>query len=485
MRQGSSAPDVTVVGSGPNGLAAALTVAQAGFSVRVIEAEDIAGGGMRTASLIEPGFVHDVCSAIHPMAFASPFFRALGLREKLAFEVPEVSYAHVVGEGDVGLAYHSLERAVEGLGRDGRAWARMFSGLVRNVDEVAALTLSNPAGGVPSGAQVEFAVRAARFAAQGASAFSDSVAPALLAGTMAHAIGEGRSLASSLVGTALATHAHAGGWPIVVGGSARIADVLLTELALLGATVETGRRIRRIEEVSDSSAVLLDVTPRQLSLMVDGHAPSGWQRAMDRFEYGPGVAKIDATLDGPIPWRNAELSQAGTVHLAGTAQEVWQAERDVRRGRFPDEPFVLLSQPSAFDGSRAPAGKHVLWAYTHVPSGSRRDMTEPILRRIEQEAPGFRDLVRHVRHAGPVEMERHNANYVGGDISAGATTLGQIVARPRLSRDPWSTPVDGVYLCSASTSPGPGVHGMSGWYAARSALRAVFGVKLAALPWRS
>ena len=472
---------MTVVGSGPNGLSAALVCAQAGLSVRVIEAQSTLGGNARTAELIEDGFFHDVGAAVHPMAFASPFFRDIGLAERVSFTTPETSYAHGITADRVGVAYRDLARTALELGDDGRAWNSLFAPLVNKVDRLSQFTLSNPLSPrVPGATAIRFAADAARsgLGPEILSRFRGEIARAMIAGVDAHAIGSGRSMSGSLIGLALATHAHAQGWPIPHGGSQSIIDELHRMLSQHDVEFVTNNRITNIEEVSDSEILLLDVTPRDFASMSSGVLSEWWRHRMRSFRYGPGIAKIDATLDGPIPWSNPALADAGTVHLGGNHAQLYTSERQIARGQDPREVFVLLAQPSRFDSSRAPAGKHVLWAYAHVPAGSTRDMTEPILAKIEEFAPGFRDQIRAVRHQSAVDMARANPNNVGGDIGAGATTLWQIVGRPRLSAAPWRTPLEGVYLCSASTSPGPGVHGMSGWHAARVALRDIYGIDL-------
>ncbi|PDQ34660.1 MAG: hypothetical protein B5766_10050 [Candidatus Lumbricidophila eiseniae] len=463
--------DVTVVGSGPNGLAAAVTAARAGLSVRIVEASDQLGGGLRSAELVESGFLHDVCAAVHPMALASPFFREVNLSSRVEFRTPELSYAHLIRPGESGLAWRDLERTAAGLGRDGGRWRFLFEPLVRDSAHVFRATLNAPLAAAPRDylRLVAVGVRAG-LVRGGRGWFSDERAAGLMAGLAAHSCQNPTALASSLIGVTLGVAAHADGWPVVVGGSQSIASALIIELRSLGVVFETGQTVTDIRDTADSPIVLLDVTPRSFADMASSQLDARVTRAYRRFRYGPGVAKVDITLDGAVPWSDPSIAQAGTVHFGGSAAEIVHSEREVIAGRYPDNPFILLSQPTVFDPSRAPAGKHTVWAYTHVPSGSARDQTDVIVRTIEAHAPGFRDLIRGIHHTSAEQYSHYNLSYVGGDINGGANTLRQIVARPRLGASPWRTPLLGVYLCSASTAPGPGVHGMAGHLAAKAAI---------------
>jgi phytoene dehydrogenase-like protein len=475
---GSGPVDVAVVGSGPNGLAAAVTMARAGLSVRVFEAAGSAGGGSRSAELTLPGHLHDVCSAVHPMALASPFFREFGIERRIDFVIPEVSYAQVLEDGRAGLAWRDLDRTVAGLGVDGKAWQRLFEPLVRNQDAVVDFTMS-PMFRIPRRpiAAAEFGLRALATARAADAGFETDEASGLLAGVSAHSIARVGSLGARGTGLLLGSLAHSpGGWPIPIGGSQAIVDALVADLRAHGGEVVTEARIESLRELPSAHAVLLDVTPRALDAIGGDLLPRGYRSSLRQFRYGNAASKVDFVLDGPVPWANPEVALAGTVHIGGNAAEVDAGEREVARGLHPNRPYVLLSQPSAFDPGRAPAGHTILWAYTHVPRASGRDMTEPVTARIEEFAPGFRDRIVASAAIPASALQLYNANYVDGDIASGAATFDQLLARPVLSGSPWRTPLEGVYLCSASTSPGPGVHGMAGWQAARAALSDVFGI---------
>lgn len=471
-------PDAIVVGAGPNGLAAAVTLARAGLSVQVYERNETIGGGSRTAELTLPGFRHDICSAVHPMALASGFFRRFGLDRRIDLIVPDLSYAHPLDGGRAGLAWRDIDRTAEGLGRDGAAWKRLFGPLSARADEVAQFTGSQLLQ-VPRH-PLTAARLGLRALEQGSPAwnlrFRDAAAPAMVTGIAAHSIRPMPSIATAGVALALGAHAHARGWAIPRGGSQAIVEALADDLRAHGGEIVTGIEVHSLDELPVSTAVLFDVSARALGRIAGSRLPAGYLRALERFRYGNAVAKVDFALAGPVPWANAEAREAGTLHLGGTREEVAAAEAAVAAGRHSDNPYVLVAQPSTFDDSRAPVGRHVLWAYTHVPRDSGLDQTEAITRQIERFAPGFRDLILGSSSLTARDMENHNPNYVGGDIAAGAPSLAQLAVRPVLSNDPWRTPAKGVYLCSSSTPPGPGVHGLAGAYAARSALQHEFGI---------
>ncbi len=437
------------------------------------------GGGARTAETVAPGFRHDTCSAVHPLAVASPFFRAFGLARRIPFVTPEISFAHPLGaaDGGSGIAYRDLDRTVAELGRDGAAYRRLLGPLAARAREVARFT-GSPLLRVPPHPVVaaRFGMRALQ---QGSplwnAGFAERVAPAMMTGVAAHAIAPQPSPVAAAAGLALQAHAHAAGWPLPVGGSQAISDALADDLRAHGGEIVTDHEVTSLDELT-AAAVVLDVTPRALIRLAGHRMPAGYRSRLERFRYGSGSAKVQFALSGPVPWADERIARAGTVHIGGTRERIAAGEREVLAGRHAASPYVLVAQPSVFDSTRAPAGQHALWAYTHVPTGSTVDQTEAVTRAIEEVAPGFRDVILASRGTTAAELALDNPNYVGGDIAAGAATLPQLLARPVLSADPWRTPLPGVYLCGASTVPGPGVHGQSGWFAARSVLRHEFGI---------
>ncbi|MBX9471358.1 phytoene desaturase family protein [Microcella sp.] len=468
-----------VVGSGPNGLAAAVVLARAGIRTTVYEAADSIGGGGRSAELTVPGYRHDMGSAVHPLAVSSGFFRRFELSKRIELVTPEISYAHPLDDRPAAIAYRDLQHTAEQLGVDGQAWHRLFAPLVDRAQKVAQFTGSSllriPAHPLTT------AIFGLRALEQGSLAWNlrwrDAAAPALLSGVAAHSVRPMPSLSTSGTAFALATAAHGGGWPIPIGGSQAIIDALADDLRAHGGSIETGVEITDLAQLGPVDAVLLDTTPRALVRLTGDALPSSYRARMLAYRHGDGVAKVDFALSGPVPWSEPALRDAPTLHLGGSRERIAAAEAAVASGRHADDPYVLVSQPSVVDTSRAPAGHHVLWSYTHVPHGSTLDQTEAIIRQIERWAPGFRDVIIASSSATAMDMQRQNANYIGGDIATGAATLWQLAARPTLSLDPWRTPMPGVYLCSSATPPGPGVHGLAGAYAARSALRHEFGIE--------
>ncbi|WP_458780315.1 phytoene desaturase family protein [Arthrobacter sp. D3-16] len=476
-------PDVAVVGAGPNGLAAAAVMARAGLSVELFEAGKTIGGGTRTSELMRPGYFHDICSAVHPMAVASPFFKAFQLSRRVNLITPDLSYGSPLDGGRAALAYRSLDRTADGLGRDGAAYRRLMAPLVDHIDGVMDFT-QNQLIRIPR-SPLAAGLFGLRTVEQGTglwnARFKEESAPALLAGVAAHAISHLPSFAASGAGLMLGALGHAGGWPIPEGGSASIAAALAEDIIAHGGVIHTDAPIDRLEDLRSARTTLLDVAPQGLLNMAGNVLPARYRGALESFRYGNGSCKVDYILSGPVPWAARELADAGTVHLGGTRAEVARAENDVSAGRHPDRPYVLVAQQSRFDSSRAPAGHHTLWAYCHVPSGSTRDMTEAITAQLERFAPGFRDLVVESKAITAAGLAKYNRNYVGGDFSAGTMDMLNLVQRPVVSTVPWRTPLRGVYLCSSSTPPGPGVTGMPGYHAANYALRDMFGLSVPAL----
>jgi phytoene dehydrogenase-like protein len=467
------ATDAVVVGSGPNGLSAAIVLARAGRRVTVLEGSQTVGGGCRSEELTLPGFVHDTCSTVHGVALASPFLSRLPLGDHgLGLVHPGVPLAHPLDDGSAVLLERSVEETARGLGEDARAYRQLFEPLVRRAPELMHEILGPLRPPRHPLVMARFAPTALRSGIGLArSRFDGDRARALLAGCCAHSMLSLSTPASASFGVVLMLSAHSVGWPVARGGSQRLADALASYLRSLGGTIETGRWVGSLDEVDGAAAMLLDMTPRQLLRLAGPRLPAGYARRLARYRYGPGVFKLDWALDGPIPWTARETARAGTVHLGGTLDEIAASEHAAVHGEHSGRPFVLLVQPSLFDDTRAPEGRHTAWAYCHVPHGSTRDMTQTIEAQVERFAPGFRDLIAGRSALNAVDIERRNPNYVGGDINGGAQDLRQLVTRPVARRVPYSTPVDGLYICSSSTPPGGGVHGMCGYFAARAALR--------------
>ncbi|MGH9294533.1 MAG: phytoene desaturase family protein [Acidimicrobiales bacterium] len=471
--------DALVVGSGPNGLAAAVVLAAAGLQVRVYEAEATPGGGCRTEDLTLAGFHHDVCSAVHPLALASGFFRRFDLAARgVRLLQPEIPFAHPLGGTRAAAASRSIEETAEGLGADGAVYRRLMTPLVRNHGAIADAVLSSMRSLPPRPwAAARFSLGGIRSASSLVRRFQGEEARALLGGVSAHAMLPLQQPPTGGLGLVLTMLAHGVGWPVVEGGSLALVGVMTDAIASAGGEVVTGRRIASLSELPPAGAILLDVTPRALLELADQQLPAGYRRQLSRFHYGAGVCKVDWALSGPVPWTAEVCQRAGTLHLGGTFEEIARSEGEVARGRVPEKPYVLVVQPSIVDAGRAPEGCQTLWSYCHVPSGSSVDMSEAVATTIERFAPGFRDLVLAKSTRTAPEMATYNANYIGGDISAGAVDLRQTIARPGLRWNPYRTPREGLYLCSSSTAPGPGVHGRCGELAARSALRDVFGIR--------
>ena len=468
--------DAVVVGSGPNGLAAAITLAQARKSVLVVERNDTVGGGTRSAELTLPGFVHDVCSAVYPLGVGSPFFQTLPLdAHGLQWIHPPAPIAHPFDDGTAIVLERSIEQTAANLGRDGSAYRRLMAPLVAHWDKLLADMLGPfrlPRHPMLMARFGMLSIRSASGLARGK--FKDARARALFAGLGGHSMLPLDTPMTAAFGLVLGASGHAVGWPISAGGAGKISEALSSYLLSIGGEIVTGNEVESIDQLPPSQAVLCDVTPRQI-LSIAGHRlPRRYARKLAGYRYGVGVFKVDWALDGPIPWTAPECARAGTVHLGGSLEEVAVSERAASEGEHHRRPFVLLAQPSLFDPTRAPEGKHVVWSYCHVPNGSTFDMADRIQSQIERFAPGFGDLVlaRHSRF--PADLEEYNPNYVGGDINGGVQDIRQHFTRPMLRVVPYSTPVKGLYICSSSTPPGGGVHGMCGSFAARAALRQVF-----------
>jgi phytoene dehydrogenase-like protein len=465
--------DAVVVGAGPNGLAAAVELARNGNRVAVLEGKSTIGGGARSAEITLPGFVHDLGSAIHPLGYASPFFRTLPLEEHgLEWIHPDVPLAHPFDGGEAAVLERSLEATAAGLGPDAAAYRRLMGPGSADASRIAGFFV-----GKPSLIRHPFALASSGIRALGdaeglaRSVFEGEKARGLFAGNAAHSFLPLEQPPSALFGLLLGTLGHAFGWPFPRGGSQSLADALASYLESMGGEVFTNAPVSTVEDVPRTRAVLFDVTPRQLHDIAGEHFTEDYNKALKRYRYGPGVFKVDFALDGPIPWEAEGCGRGGTVHLGGTLEEVAAGEATVARGEHPEKPFILLAQQSLFDDTRAPTGKHTVWAYCHVPNGSTFDMTERIEAQIERFAPGFRDRILAKRTAGTAELERWNPNLVGGDINGGYMDLRQLFTRPMPRPNPYSTSARGLYICSSSTPPGGGVHGMSGYLAARGVLR--------------
>jgi phytoene dehydrogenase-like protein len=469
-------PDAVVVGTGPNGLAAGIELARAGRSVLVCERSEHVGGGTATAELTLPGYRHDVCSAIHPLAVGSPFLRTLPLAAHgLEMIEPQVQAAHPLDGGRAAVLHRSLEVTAAGLGgRDGEAYAALVGPFATAWDDLAEIVLGAPRPPRHPLLAARFARSGMRGAAGLATAtFRGDAARGLFAGMGAHSMRPLDRPPTAAFALVLLALGHAAGWPVARGGSQAVAEAMAAYLRSLGGEIRTGHDVRSMADLPRSRAVLFDVTPRQLVAICGGQLPRRYRAALGRYRYGPGVFKLDYALSGPVPWLAEECRRAGTVHLGGALEEIAAAEATVVRGGHPERPYVLVAQQSLVDPGRAPPGCHTLWAYCHVPNGSTVDMTEVIEAQIERFAPGFGDVVLARSVRGPAALEAENPHNVGGDINGGAADLRQVLARPVLRLSPYTTPNPRLFLCSSSTPPGGGVHGMCGHHAARAALRGV------------
>ena len=464
--------DAVVVGAGPNGLAAGITLAQAGKRVRILEANDTIGGGCRSEEITLPGFVHDTCSAIHPLALSSPFFRALPLADYgLEWVRPPIALAHPFDDGTAATLYQSVDATADSLGQDGDAWSKLFGPLVNDFDvlsEELLAPLHIPRHPIAMGRFGLHALLPAEALAK--LRFSGRDARALFCGLSAHSFLDLRQPISAAFGLVLGLFGHAVNWPIPVGGSQKITDALVAHFESLGGMIETGSRVTSLDTTDNADAVMFDVPPKTFLEIAGDAVPDWYQRQLQRYRYGPGVFKIDWALDGPVPWTAEACHQAGTVHLGSTMEELVESERAANEGRHAERPYVLIAQQSLFDSTRAPDGKHTLWGYCHVPNGSTVDMTDRIEAQVERFAPGFRDRILHRTTMNTDEIQADNANYIGGDINGGLADIRQLFTRPTPRFDPYTTPNPRLFFCSSSTPPGGGVHGMCGYHGATSAL---------------
>jgi phytoene dehydrogenase-like protein len=467
--------DAIVIGSGPNGLAAAITLAQAGQSVVIFEAKGTIGGGCRSMELTLPGFIHDVCSAVHPLALDSSFFRSLPLGSYgLEMIQPSAPLAHPLDDGTAVMLERSIEATAAGLGIDAKAYRKLMTPLVTHWHKIEGSLRAplRPQIALHPFDRANFALKALHSAhglAEGL--FKGERARALFAGMSAHSMMSLEQLSSATAGLLLGILGHTVGWPMPRGGSQKIVDALAAHLRSIGGEIITGVEVKSIDALPPARVILFDVTPRQLLRIAGDSLPNSYQRQLRRYRYGPGIFKIDYALEGPIPWIAEGCLRAGTVHIGGTLLEIAASEREVAQGEHPEKPYVLVAQQSLFDQTRAPEGKHTAWVYCHVPNGSTFDMTERIECQIERFAPGFQDRILARSTMTSLEVEHYNANYVGGDISGGAMDLRQYFTRPAIRLVPYTTPAKNIFICSSSTPPGGGVHGLCGYFAARAALR--------------
>lgn len=479
-----SGSGVAVVGSGPNGLAAAVTMARAGLPVTLFEAAETVGGGLRTitqgsgATETHTEVQQDACAAVHPLALVSPFMRQFGIAEKVSFAVPEISYAHALTGEHAVLAYRDIQRTAAELGVDSAAYQDFYRPLVKGVEGITDLLLGGSVLRLPADKKAA-ATFGMRVLEQGTKLWNirlkTDAARSLFTGVAAHTIAPLPNLSSAGVGTFLGTLAHTTGWPVPIGGSGAIASALLSDFLSHGGRVVTSHEVRDVRELDGFKTIFFNTSAMQMLRIAGERFNTRYRRALKRFRFGDGIAKVDFVLDGPVPWTDERLRDVATVHVGGRRVEMVQAEKEVREGLHPESPYVLVVQSGVLDVTRNAQGVVALWTYTHVPHGSDVDVTENVIRRIETFAPNFRDRILHVESITADEYSRYNLNYEQGDFNAGAVTFKQMIARPVFAREPWRTPANGIYLASQSTAPGPGVHGMAGWLAARSALKNDYG----------
>jgi phytoene dehydrogenase-like protein len=469
--------DAVIIGSGPNGLAAGIFLQQHGLSVLILEAKHTIGGGLRTAELTLPGFKHDICSAVHPLAAGSPFFKTLPLHNHgLEYLYPEVDAAHPFDNGTAAIVKRSIDETARLLGSDAQTYLDLFEPLVKSWPALAPDVLGPLHFPKEPLAMAKFGLNALQPATLLAKRFKTMEAKGLFAGMAAHAIQPLNNIATSAIGLVLLANAHLGGWPIPKGGSQQIANALASYFLSLGGKIQTNTYVTSLQQLPSAHAVLFDITPKQL-LQIAGHKFSAiykWQ--LERYRYGDGVFKIDWALNAPIPFTANDCRKAGTIHIGGTLEEIVASEKAPANGQHSDKPYVLLAQQSLLDASRAPEGKHTAWAYCHVPNGSTKDMTAIIENQVERFAPGFKETILAKHTFNTAQMQEHNPNYIGGDINGGIIDIGQLFTRPALRWSPYKTSAKGLYICSSSTPPGGGVHGMCGYYAAKRVLKDVFGI---------
>lgn len=465
--------DAIIIGSGPNGLAAGIRLAQEGLSVKIFEKEDTIGGGTRTLELTQPGFHHDICSAIHPMAKASPFLNSLPLEEYgLKWIHPEVPMAHPLDDQPAGALFQSLDKTVDHLDEDGKTYRKWITPFIDGWDELL-IDILAPFSPIPNNPilMARFGLKALRSAHGFAKRYQTKKARAIFAGLAAHGIMPFDATATTAIGLVLGTAAHTVGWPYPKGGSHAITRAMAQHFQSLGGEIETDAQITAVDELPESKTILFNITPQQILDISGDKLPHSYAKKLQRFEYGQGVFKLDLALSEPIPWKDNICQKAGTVHVGGTLEEIAASEKQSASGKHPEKPYVLVAQQSLGDDSRAPSGNHTGWAYCHVPNGSTKDMTEPIIRQIERFAPGFQDCIIEMHKMNTKSMQAYNPNYIGGDINGGRADITQLFTRPAGLFDPYHIPKTNMYIASSSTPPGGGVHGMCGFHAAESALR--------------